>query len=448
MTRQPETRYATTDDGVSIAFQAVGDGPPDLVLELENWGNVDVMWELPELADLFGRLAAFSRLIIHDRRGSGLSGSRGGYPNLETRARDLLAILDTLRIPRATLIGDRTAGAALALFAATHPDRVASLVWISAVATTRWSPDYPWGRTPDELRREIEWVRDGIGTAAFTRDWLASGTAPERAGDEELVARIARHDRNWVAPSTAVDWLVAEGETDVRSVLPLVQCPTLVLGWEQSPMRLAESRHVRSLIRNAELDLMPGQPTNLVFGDHDAVCELIRGFVSRGTSPRAPDTVLSTVLFTDIVGSTEKQASIGDRQWAELVGRHHAIVRDALERWRGVENDTAGDGFYITFDGPARAIRCALEVVERVRELDIEIRAGVHAGECQIIEGKHSGIAVAIGARIAALAGPSEVLVSRTVKDLTAGSGLSFDDRGEHQLKGLDESWGVYRVTG
>ena len=445
MARIPETQYATTDDGISIAYQTVGDGPVDLVLELESWGNVDVMWELDAFADLFERLSSFSRLILHDRRGTGLSGG-SSFPNLETRARDLLAVLDRIRSPRAALFGERTAGAAFAVFAATYPDRVSSLVWFKGVATKRWSPEYPWGMTPDEHRKEAEEVRDGMGSTRFAREWIMS-MAPSFAGDEHLEVLIARLDRHFMAPSTGADWIAVESETDVTAVLPLLRCPTLLLDFEQSSTGAAESRHVQSMIPRAELGLISGDVYGLPFGSRAEISDTVRAFVARERGDEAPDTVLGTVLFTDIVGSTRRQASVGDRAWADVVRRHHSFVREALERWQGVENDTAGDGFYATFDGPARAIRCALDVVNRVGELGIEIRAGVHTGECEVVERKYAGLAVTIGSRIAAMAGPSEVLVSRTVKDLTAGSGFSFEDRSEHELKGVPERWQLYRVT-
>ncbi|MBM2822549.1 MAG: Adenylyl cyclase [Thermoleophilia bacterium] len=446
MTEVPETRYATTEDGVSIAYQAVGDRPVNLVLDLESWGNVDTMWELPQLADLFGRLSAFSRLILHDRRGTGLSGGGSSFPNLETRARDLLTVLDTIRSPRVALFGERTAGAALAMFAATYPDRISSLLWFDPVATRRWSPEYPWGRTPAEIRREAEWTRDLIGDKSLVHEWL-KGMAPSLAGDERLEAQLTRLDRHFMAPSTAVDWINVESEVDVTAVLPTLRCPTLLIDHQRSPTGAAESRHVQTIIRGAELVLIPGDPNGMVFSDQAAIADAIGGFLVSDSKAVASDTVLGSVLFTDIVGSTERQAAMGDRAWLELVRGHHAIVRDALERWRGVENDTAGDGFYATFDGPARAVRCALDVVHQVSEMGIEIRAGVHTGECEVIEGKHAGLAVTIGSRIAAKAGPSEVLVSRTVKDLTAGSWFSFDDIGEHELKGVPDRWHLYRVT-
>lgn len=447
MTTPPEPRYATTEDGISIAYQAIGDGPLDLVLEFESWGNVELMWELPALADLFDRLSSFSRLILHDRRGTGLSGGRGSpFPNLETRTRDLLTVLDSIRSRRTALFGERTSGAALAMFAATHPDRVSSLVWYRPMATRRWSPEYPWGLTPDEHRAEAIWTRDVMGNTASQREWLMQA-APKLAGDERLEAQLARLDRHFMAPSTAIDWLRVESETDVTALLPLLQCPTLLLDLEESPTGAAETRHVQSMLNpGAELALIPGASV-MTFADRAAIADAVREFVGREPHAPASDSFLVSVLFTDIVASTELQASLGDRGWLDLVGRHHSIVRAALERWRGVEHDTAGDGFYASFDGPARAIRCALDIVGRVGELGVEIRAGLHAGECELIEGKYAGLAVTIGARIAALAGPSEVLVSRTVKDLTAGSGFSFEDAGEHDLKGVPDRWQVYRVV-
>ena len=284
-----------------------------------------------------------------------------------------------------------------------------------------------------------------MGSTEFAREWLRS-LAPGLADDERLQAQIARLDRHFMAPSTAADWITVESETDVTAVLPLLRCPTLLLDYEQSSTGAAESRHVQSRIPGAELALIPGDLNALPFGNRAEISDIVRAFVARERGVEAPDTILGTVLFTDIVGSTQRQASAGDRAWAEVVRRHHAVVREALERWHGVENDTAGDGFYATFDGPARAIRCALEIVNRVRELGIEIRAGVHTGECEIVDGKHAGLAVTIGSRIAAMAGPSEVLASRTVKDLSAGSGFSFQEVGERELKGVPEPWHIFRV--
>ena len=446
MTESPETRYATAEDGVSIAYQTIGEGPTDLVLELESWGNVEIMWELEQLADLFRRLSSFSRLILHDRRGTGLSGG-GFFPDLETRTRDLLAVLDSVRASRVALFGERTGGAALALFAATFPNRAASLTWFDPVATRRWSPEYPWGLTPEERRREAAWTRDAMGDRSWMREWLA-GAAPWLAGDDRLEAQLARLDRHFMAPSKALEWIAVESETDVTAILPLIQCPTMLLDHAEPATEAGEARYIQGLIPGAELRLITGRRAGLVFSDLTAIVDAAHQWVGSERPANVTRTVLGSVVFTDIVGSTERLASIGDRAWSDLLKRHHALVRTAIGRWGGVENDTAGDGFYATFDGPARAIRCALDIVDGVEDLGLEIRAGVHVGELEVVDGKYAGLAAVIGARIAAAAGRSEVLISGTVKDLTAGSGFDLEDRGLHELKGLPEVMHLYRVVG
>jgi class 3 adenylate cyclase len=256
---------------------------------------------------------------------------------------------------------------------------------------------------------------------------------------------MAKASRNACTPDVARSLAEIWYETDVRDVLPSVKVPTLIVAGSDQPRDRERSAYVASLIPGAETALFPG---NVLSEENTrAIADTMRRFIGVGRSATELDTVLSTVLFTDIVGSTERQAQIGDHAWKELVQRHHAVVRAALQRWRGVENDTAGDGFYATFDGPARAIRCGLEIAERVRVLGLEVRAGVHTGECELVDGKHAGITVSIGARVATLAGPSELLVSQTVKDLVAGSGLAFEDAGEHELKGVPDRWRIYRVT-
>ena len=449
MTEIPETRYVTTEDGVSIADQVVGDGPVDLAVDLATMGNIELMWEFEPVADLLGRLSSFSRLILHDRRGTGLSGGGSTLPNLETRAEDLLAVLDAARSVRPALFGPTTGGAGLAVFAATHPDRVSSLVWYGPMAKATWTPDYPWGETPEEQRRWRAQVSESWGTTKCEHVFLGE-VAPAHAGDERLESEMARLMRHFMAPSTAVEWSRTWDETDVSHALGALRCPTLLLTRTNTwygDVVVEEARHIQTLIPGAELELLPGESFSILFGDRARLAETIRRFLGVERPSTVPDTILSTVLFTDIVGSTERQAALGDRGWKDLVLAHHAVVREALGRWRGVENDTAGDGFYATFDGPARAIRCALEIAERVRDLGIEIRAGVHTGECEVIEDKCGGITVSIGARVASNAGPSEVLVSQTVKDLVAGSGFTFEDAGEHELKGVPDRWHLYRVV-
>jgi len=445
MTEVPETRYATTEDGVSLAYQVVGEGPIDLAVDMAILGNVEIVWTFEPVADLLERLSSFSRLILHDRRGTGLSGGGSSLPDLETRSRDLLTVLDACRASRPVLFGSTTGGAAFAIFAATYPDRVSSLVWFGPMAKATWSPDYPWGETVEEQRRFAEQAKEQWGTVELAHSFVAQN-APARVNDEALASELARVCRHFMAPSTAVEFARTWDETDVSHALGALRCPTLLIDREGSPFGPDEARHVQTLIPGAELKLLQGEDFPMFLGDRGALVDVIRGFLGVERPLVVPDTILSTVLFTDIVGSTERQAALGDRGWKDLVLQHHAIVREALGRWRGVENDTAGDGFYATFDGPARAIRCALEIVERIRELGVEIRAGVHTGECEIIEDKCGGITVSIGARVASKAGRSEVLVSQTVKDLVAGSGLAFEDAGEHELKGVPDRWRLYRV--
>jgi class 3 adenylate cyclase len=322
------------------------------------------------------------------------------------------------------------------LFAATVPERVHSLFWWYPAPRTTRAPDYPFGASPDVLERSTRatidhWGTDGYGYSVWT------ATEP----DAEAVP-WGRLSRQTVTPDVAVEMDRIYNETDVRGVMPSIAAPVLLLARENDREAL---EYLATLLRQPQISLFPGAD-ELKIHEQPAVLDAIREFV--GIEPTAPelDTILSTVLFTDVVGSTQKQAAMGDRRWKGLIEQHHSIVREALGRWHGLESSTAGDGFYATFDGPARAIRCAVEIGRRVLDLGIEIRAGVHTGECELIDGQISGITVSIGARVAASAGPSEVLVSQTVKDLVAGSGLTFQEAGEHELKGVPDRWRLYRV--
>jgi len=440
----PETRYVKTADGVYIAYQTLGDGPIDIAWQFEWLGNVDSIWQARIYAEWFRGLASFARLILHDRRGTGASSRDVDPPNLETRVADILAVLDAVGSERPVLGASLEGGAANVLFAATRPDRVHSLFWWYPAPRSTIAPDYPWGVTDEILERDLRAASRLWGTAAYEDWWYG----PPMGGTEEVpdIDRVplALITRQTVTPDVAVKLELIWRQTDVRGTLPAVGAPILLLARDRDRAALD---YLASLMPRARVTLFPGGSDLMPrIDEQPAVLRAIREFV--GADPPAPelDSILATVMFTDIVGSTERQAALGDRRWNELVGRHHALVRDALHRWRGSENDTAGDGFYMTFDGPARAIRCAQEVVEHVRDLGIEIRAGLHTGECHLTEGKHTGITVAIGARIGALAGPSEVLVSQTVKDLVAGSGLTFEDAGEHELKGVPDRWHLYRV--
>ena len=422
----------------------VGDGSVDMLDQVDWPGNLDMLWEDPDDESWYRELASFTRLILHDRRGIGLSSRNVALPNLETRVADTLTVLDAIGSERPVLSGTFEAGAPNALLAATRPDRVRAMVWIEPIPRFGWAPDYPWGHTEAERQAELKDI-EGWGTMAYGQAFAAEWTGERR--DPAATARsMAKASRNACTPDVARSLSEIWYETDVRDVLPSVKVPTLIVAGSDRPRDQERSAYVASLIPGAETALFPGS----VLSDENtrAIADTIRRFIGVERSATELDTVLSTVLFTDIVGSTDRQAQIGDHAWKELVQRHHAVVRAALQRWRGVENDTAGDGFYATFDGPARAIRCGLEITERVRALGIEVRAGVHTGECEVIDGKHAGITVSIGARVASLAEPSEVVVTQTVKDLVAGSGFTFEDAGEHELKGVPDRWRLYRVAG
>ena len=448
----PDPRYARTEDGAYIAYQVVGEGPVDIAWQFDFGGNLDVWWEHPWEREWFEGLASFSRLILHDWRATGLSSKNAGLPILETRVSDLCAVLDAVGTQRAVFGAWFESLAPCLLLAAAEPARVASLVWWSPAPRTVWAPDYPWGYGPEEIALERE-ALTRWGTSEYGRIWAetfarSSGFVPPL----EAQRWQAKLSRNSCTPDVAIALAEMWWQTDVRSVLPAVQAPILLLADDdEGDKHLAIAEQVASLMPQAQIVRLPsaGWPTT-----HDEIARVnrprldaIRSFIGIEPQRVAVDTILSTVLFTDIVGSTEQQARLGDRGWKDLVERHHATVRAALDGWRGFENDTAGDGFYATFDGPARAIHCAHEVRDRVRELGIEIRAGVHTGECELIDGKCGGLAVTTGARIAALAQPSQVLVSQTVKDLVAGSGFTFEPAGEHELKGVPDRWRLYSAT-
>jgi class 3 adenylate cyclase len=437
--------YARPDDGAYIGYRVDGEGPIDIAFQIDWPGNVDMAWMDPGFEPWLGSLASFGRVIVHDHRGVGLSSRDMELPSLETRVSDLLAVLQATATSRPVLAGIFASGGVNVLLAALRPRLPRALVWIEPMARYGWASDYPWGLT--EEAREIE---RGFLSLWGTEDYAKVLSEQEAVGGNvlspEMVAFNPITTRNACTPDVALQLSDMWYQTDVRGVLEAVKAPTLLLVHEGRKGSLEQAEYIASRMPAAEVRRMPG----VAWTNDEAVAwaEEIREFV--GVTPPSigtGTTVLSTVLFTDIVGSTERQSSLGDRGWKELVGKHHGIVREALGRYRGVEVDTAGDGFFSTFDGPARAIGCALDVSERVRELGIEVRAGVHTGECEVIDGKIGGITVSIGARVAATAGASEVRVSQTVKDLVAGSGLNFEDAGEHELKGVPDRWRLYRVA-
>jgi len=439
----PETRYAKAPDGTSIAYQVVGDGPVDLVYASGIWSNVELMWEDPSWAHFLERLAKFSRLILFDMRGVGLSDRGPEPPVLELQRDDVGAVMDAVGSADAIVFGGARAATMAMLFAATHPDRTKALVLYAPVAKTVSTPDFPFGKSPEEQRVFFERFVREVGTGQNLEL-----QAPSVASDDRFVKWWARFERLVASPSAYEELGRIFTDVDVRDILPAIHVPTLVIHRKDDAIVLErQARYVADQIQGATYVEFPGEDHLPFVGDAEVIVDEVEQFVTGRRPIRETDKVLATILFTDIVDSTRQQAELGDRGWKRLVERHHAIVRGLLGRYRGEEQDTAGDGFYVRFDGPARAIRCAQEIVETIRPLGIEVRAGLHTGECEIVDGKCSGLSVSIGARVMANAGPSEVLVSRTVTDLTAGSGLTLQDAGEHELKGVPDRWRLYRVA-
>jgi pimeloyl-ACP methyl ester carboxylesterase len=428
----PETRYAKSGD-LNIAYQVVGDAELDLIY-VPGWiSNVELMWDEPAHAHVLDRLASFSRLILFDKRGTGLSDPvpLDGLPTLEERMDDVRAVLDAVGCEQAALFGFSEGGLMSVLFAATYPDRITALALYGVFAKRIWSPDYPWAPKPEARAREIEELEENW---SHTMD--LDKLAPSE--DEAFKNRLATYFRRSASPGAAVALMRMNTQIDVREVLPSIQAPTLVLHRRDDlDASVDEGRWLAGQIPGATFVELPGDAHTLWGGDTDSVVDEIEEFLTGARRGPEPDRVLATVLFTDLVGSTEQAKKLGDRRWRELLERHHTLVRQQLDRFNGREMDTAGDGFLATFDGPARAIRCGYAIESGLRGLGLEVRAGVHTGECELFAEKVAGLAVHTGARIASQARPGEVLVSRTVKDLVAGSGIRFDDRGEHELKGV-----------
>jgi len=437
---QPEIRYAASGD-VSIAYAVISEGPVDLVYVHGFAANLDAELQTPVYRPFHERMASFSRFILFDRRGTGLSDRMREAPTLETRMDDLRAVLDDAGSERAVVVGTFEAASMCLLFAATYPERVVALVLYNPIAKGTWAPDYPWAEPPD-APLSVDELRRTWGTVPFAEEH-ARAMAPSLADDPEFVRHMARMQRLAASPGGAMTIIRMAMDVDVRDVLPAIRVPTLVLNM---PAKRGEAEYVAARIPGARRFEVPG-PDYMITLLGDAVYDEIEHFVQSVRGEVPPDTMLATILFTDIVRSTETAAELGDRAWAELVERHHALVRGHLDRFRGRELDTAGDGFFAMFDGPVRAIRCAEAITRAVRDLGLQVRAGLHTGECELVDGKVAGIAVSIGARVASHAGAGEVLVSQTVRDLVAGSGLEFEDRGATELKGVTGEWRLYAVA-
>jgi pimeloyl-ACP methyl ester carboxylesterase len=443
----PETQYARSGD-VNIAYQVVGEGPLDLVY-VPGWvSNVELIWDEPAMAHFLERLASFSRLILFDKRGTGLSDrvSNDELPTLEERMDDVRAVLEEVGSSRAALFGHSEGGNMCVLFAATYPERTSALVTLGSFARRRDpDDDYPWAPTAENREETAQDIERNWG---HLRPEDVEYYAPSRLGDDQFVRNLERYLRRSASPGAAAALLRMNSYIDVRDVLPTIRVPTLVLHRTgDHDVDVAEGRYLASKIPGARFVELPGDDHWISAGNPDEIAGEIESFLT-GTRPAEElDRVLATVLFTDIVDSTKRAVELGDRRWRQLLNTHDAAVRRELERFRGREVDTAGDGFFATFDGPARAVRCAISIGDAVRELGLDLRAGIHTGECELDGPKVRGIAVHTGARVASLAAPGEVLVSRTVKDLVAGSGLDFVDRGVHELKGVPGEWRLYAAV-
>lgn len=435
-------RYALNKDGQSVAYEVSGAGPLDLVF-IPDWvTNLEVMREEPSIARFFDRLASFSRLVCLDKRGSGLSDPvpLGAIPTTEEWMHDVCAVLDDLGSSRAVLFGHGEGGPMALLFAATHPDRTHALVLADTCARRRRAPDYPWGLPDEAAERYIKVIIGAWGSGEAAR--IAAPSEANRAG---VIERRARLERLAMSRGEFAAIYPSTYELDIRPVLETIRVPTLVLHRRDNAyMRIGNGRYLAERIRGATLVELPGRDHLFHAGDTATMIDNIQEFLTGTREAPDHDRVLATVMFTDIVGATGLAEQLGDRAWRDLLHRHHVLVRQELARFRGREVDTAGDGFFATFDGPARGVRCALAIRDIVRTLGLEIRAGVHIGECEVMGDKVGGIAVHTAARIMARSQAGVVLVSRTVKDLVAGSGLVFEDAGRHALKGVTEEWELY----
>jgi class 3 adenylate cyclase len=440
----PKTSYAKSGD-LHIAYQVVGEGAIDVVLVDQWFSHMDGLWDVPPLARLVERLGSFSRVITFDERGIGLSDPvpTTSLPSIEEWMDDLRAVMDTVGSERAAVVAGLAAGFMATVFVATYPERVSALVLVDTFPRFTRTPDYPWGASAEERTQRLKEVEAGWGQGLMLQQF-----APSMAADGQLRDAWARYERQAASPGSALAMVDMLYHSDIRAVLPTISVPTLVMArGEAQRIPPAHSRYMAAHISGARYVELPGTDTLMWAGDQDATVGEIQEFLTGVRPVSEPDRVLATVMFTDIVGSTERASRMGDRAWRELLDRHHVVVRQELGRFRGKEIVTAGDGFLATFDGPGRAIRCARSIVDKVRALGLEIRAGLHTGEIELVGDDVRGIAVHIGARVVALAGPGEVLVSSTVRDLVAGSGIDFEDRGAHSLKGITNEWRLFLVT-
>ncbi len=439
----PDTQYAKTDD-VHIAYQVAGTGPPDLVLVSTWFSHVEARWDFPGFAYYLRRLASFSRLISFDKRGIGLSDpvALDRLPLLEEWMDDVRTVMDAVESQRAVLMGANEGALMAALFAATHPDRVRALVLANATARPAWAPDHPWGVQPEVVNAIVATVDESWGQGL-----TMAAVNPSIAGDEAATKAWGRFLRLAASPAVAAAVIRMLFELDIRPVLSAIRVPTLVVSRRDALFSAESGRALAESIPGAVFVAVPGEDYGLAVGDVDPILDEIEEFVTGSRPAHDVDRILATVLFTDIVASTERAVDLGDRGWRALLDAHEELAGRVVHEHGGVIAKFTGDGLVASFDGPARAVRCALALRDRTHELGVSIRAGVHTGEIERRGDDLAGIAVHIAARVMAIADSDEVLVSRTVKDLVAGSGLSFVDRGAHALRGVPEDWELYRAA-
>ena len=437
----PRTKYARSGD-VRIAYQISGDAPVDVVWAPGTMSHLDLDWEIPERALFFERFSKFCRLTRFDKRGTGLSDRPLKMATLEERTDDIRAVMDDIGLERANIFGVSEGGSMACLFAATYPQRVNSLlVW---GAQARWiaSPDHPWGQTPEEHDRMIAMIDDDWPSFDYITG-PGAGVGPD--ADPAFIESISRYMRAAANPSAVRAYEIMNGQIDTRPILPSIQAPTLVMNRTGDPCaRIEAARDMASRIPGAKFKEYPGNSHSMMLDDMETILSDIQEFITGERPIDSYDRILATVLFVDIASSTERAATLGDTRWRNVLNSYYAIVRKEFSRFRGKERNTTGDGFLATFDGPARAIRCALAITQTVKQLGIDVRASVHTGECELMGDNVGGIAVHIGARIMAQAEPGNVLVSGTVKDLVSGSGIHFEDRGVYQLKGVPGEWRLF----
>ena len=436
-------RYARSGD-LHIAYRTLGTGPIDLVVVSQWFSNVEMERDVPPLARFDDRLASFGRVILFDKRGVGLSDPvpTTAFPPIEEWMDDLRVVMDAVGSQRAAIIASMAGGFMASVFAATYPDRTTALVLVDAFPRIVRTTDYPWGADPEELASQLHAIETGWGQGA-----MLGLFAPEHADDVTLRASWGRYERHSVSPGTALAMVPMMAEIDIRPVLSAIRVPTLAIAREQGAIPAEHGRYLADHIRGARYVQVPGRSNLIWSGDQEAVLGEVQQFITGVRPAPEPERVLATIMFTDIVGSTDLAAAIGDARWRDLLAEHNRIVREQLNRFRGREVKTTGDGFLATFDGPARAIRCGEAISAAVHALDISVRAGIHTGEVELADDDLGGIAVHIGARVSANAEADQILVSSTVKDLVVGSGITFEDRGPHALKGVPGQWQLFAVV-